>query len=278
MAVAFAAETRRAFDSVAGEYDRSNVENALIAAMRERTLAAVLGHAPAGSHLLDLGCGPGGDAAALAARGFIVTAIDASPRMVDEARERIRRAGLTGRVAVYDCRIEDVDRLPGGPVDVAYSDFGPLNCVGDLPAAAAAIGRRLRPGGVFVASVIGRICPWEIVLYLLRRDWPRVRVRFAPGRIPVPLNGCTVWTQYYAPSAFARAFRSAGFTPVSLRALGLFLPPPYMQAFAARHPRAMAALQRLEDGVAGWPLLREAGDHFLIVLRRSGADGAAPRP
>jgi ubiquinone/menaquinone biosynthesis C-methylase UbiE len=276
--VACAADTRQAFDSVAAGYDRANAENALLAAMRERTLAAVLRYAPPGSHLLDLGCGPGGDAAALAARGFVVTAIDASPGMVDEARERMRRARLTGRVAVYDCRIEDLDRLPAGQFEAAYSNFGPLNCVADLPAAAAAIGRRLRPGGALVASVIGRVCPWEIALYLARRDWPRARVRFARARVAVPLNGHTVWTQYYAPSEFARAFRSAGLAPMSLRALGLFVPPPYMQAFAARHPRAVAALQRLEDRVAGWPLLREAGDHFLMVLRKGGPEPAAPRP
>jgi len=41
-----------------------------------------------------------------------------------------------------------------------------------------------------------------------------------------------------------------------------------MEAFALRHPRAVAMLQGLEDRVAGWPGLRRWGDHFLIVMQR----------
>jgi hypothetical protein len=43
-----------------------------------------------------------------------------------------------------------------------------------------------------------------------------------------------------------------------------------MDAFAQRHPRAVATLQALEDRVARWPGLRGWGDHFLIVMQRHG--------
>ena len=66
--------------------------------------------------------------------------------------------------------------------------------------------------------------------------------------MPVPLEGRTVWTRYYTPAGFARIFAAAGFTRASLRALGLFAPPPYLEAFAGRHPRLISALQRVEDG------------------------------
>jgi hypothetical protein len=58
-------------------------------------------------------------------------------------------------------------------------------------------------------------------------------------------------------------------TRVSLRALGLFVPPPYLQAFAHRHPKLVDLLQRIEDRCGGWPLLRSWGDHFLVVLRKA---------
>jgi hypothetical protein len=78
-----------------------------------------------------------------------------------------------------------------------------------------------------------------------------------------------VWTQYYSPSEFERAFASAGFKRVSLRSLGLFVPPPYMEAFAARHPSLIATLQRLDDRLGGAPGLRTMGDHFLIVAEKA---------
>jgi hypothetical protein len=78
-----------------------------------------------------------------------------------------------------------------------------------------------------------------------------------------------VRTRYYTPRRFEESFTRAGFSRVSVRALGLFAPPPYLQAFAERHRRFVRALEHVDDAVGGWPLLRGAGDHFLIVLRKA---------
>jgi ubiquinone/menaquinone biosynthesis C-methylase UbiE len=272
VAVTLAHDTRQAFDSVAAEYHRSNAENPLLSAMRQRTIAAVRHHVPAGSRILDLGCGPGTDAETLARHGYWVVAIDGAPRMVDEARRRIAAAGVVDRVAVHHLGIEELDALPTDWVDAVYSDFGPLNCVADLDGAARLIARRLRTDGLLVASVIGRVCPWEIALYTVRGDHRRARIRFSRERVPVPLNGHTVWTRYYTPREFVRAFHAAGFRQISVQALALFAPPPFMQAFAERHPALVHRLQQIDAAAGGWPLLRQAGDHFLIVLRKCGAD------
>ena len=262
-------DTRRAFDSVAPTYDRANAENRVICDMRRRTLLALERAVPPGSHLLDLGCGPGCDDEHLARRGYRVTAIDWSPAMVDEAARRIRAAGLDERVDVRQLGIHELDRLGSGAFDAALSNLGPLNCVPDPIRAAQLIGACLRPGGLLVASVIGRICPWEIALYLARGNWARVRIRFSADFAPVPLNGRTVWTRYYSPRSFERTFVAAGFRRESLRTLGLLVPPPYLQAFAARHPDAVTRLRHIEDRIAGWPGIRQWGDHFLIVLRKA---------
>ena len=262
------ADTQRAFDGVAAVYHRYNIENALLEGMRRRFRDAVERHVTRGSHLLDLGCGPGTDEVWFAARGYRVTAVDWSPSMVSEARERVRRHRIDDRVSVRNLGIHEIDGLAPSVFDGITSNLGPLNCVPDLDGAALAIARRIRPGGVLVASVIGRVCPWEIALYASRRDWSRLRVRFARGLTPVPLERGTVWTRYHTRSAFERTFASAGFDAVEARALGLLAPPPYLQRFAERHPRTVAALQQLDDAVGSWPGLRNFGDHFLVVMRR----------
>src|SRR4051812_20474183 len=162
------ADTRRAFDGVASGYDRSNASNPILCAMRARVHHTVEAFVPAGAHLLDLGCGPGADAAHLAARGYRVTAIDWSAAMVEEAGRRVRDAGVAHRVDVQHIGIHEMDRLESAaaPFDAAYSNFGPLNCVVDLRAAALLIADRLKPGGLVIASVIGRVCPWELALYI----------------------------------------------------------------------------------------------------------------
>ncbi|HYM22955.1 MAG TPA: class I SAM-dependent methyltransferase [Vicinamibacterales bacterium] len=260
------ADTQLAFDGVAKGYDRANAQNRTICAMRERLWQTLDRLVPAGSSLLDLGCGPGCDAERFAARGYHVTAVDWSPAMVSEARQRTRHAAVG--VDVRHLGIQELDRLSPAVFDAAYSDLGPLNCVPDLAAAARLIADRLRPGGVLVASVIGRVCPWEMALYAARGDWARARIRYAPSMTAVPLEGRTVWTRYYTPSEFVAACEAAGFARLSLRTLGLFVPPPYMQAFADRHPALVDALRRIDDLVGDWPLVRNGGDHFLIALRK----------
>ncbi len=261
-------ETQRAFDGVASDYYRSNALNQTLRVMRQRMLAAIEAHVAPGGRIIDLGCGPGTDEETLARVGYAVTAIDWSPAMVDETRRRIARSGLEDRVRVRHLGIHELDQLSPESFDAACSNFGPLNCVTDLPGAARLIADRVRSGGVLIASVIGRVCPWEIGYYAWRRDWSRMTLRFARDPVGVPLNGRTVWTNYYSPAQFEKTFAAAGFSRVSLRALGLCVPPPYMDAFAARHPALMTRLQRLEDRVGAWPGFRSWGDHFLIVLKK----------
>jgi SAM-dependent methyltransferase len=262
-------ETRAAFDGVACTYDRSNEENPIIRMMRDRARLELTSALAPGSSLIDLGCGPGADAVSLARLGYHITAIDWSPAMVEQAAGKVAQDGVGTQVQVRAIGIHELERLAPDAFDGAYSNFGPLNCVPDLAAAARGIAARLRPGGVLVASVIGRVCPWEIARYGLAGDWRRIRVRFSRGFVPVPLEGRTVWTRYYTPAEFARAFRREGFRTVSLRALGLLVPPPYLQAFYERHTALMDRLARLEDVLGRWPGVRQWGDHFLLVMRKS---------
>jgi SAM-dependent methyltransferase len=261
-------DTQLAFDSVAADYDGPSGNNALIQRLRERTMAAVTKFAPPGSPIIDLGCGTGLDAIFLAEQGYRVTAIDWSPEMVHRTQDRVSRAGLTERVTVQHLGIHQLDQLPQSSFAAAYSDLGPLNCIPDLTAAAQLIATALQPGGRLIASVIGKICPWELALFTAKRDWPRARLRFERDLVPAPLNGLTVWTRYYTPREFQSAFTAVGFKRISLRALGVLVPPPYMLAFAERYPRLINFLQGLEDRVADWPVLREWGDHFLIVMEK----------
>lgn len=261
-------DTRLAFDGAATDYGRTNDENPLLTAMRRRTLACLTRHLTAGDHVLDLGCGPGADAEVLAGLGYDVTAIDWSPAMVEQARQRVRRADLARRVHVQQLGIHELDRLAPAQFDAAYADFGPLNCVPDLRAAACAIAARVKPGGTVVASIIGRICPWELALYAWKGQWRRSVLRFAGDFVAVPLGHERVWTRYYSPREVTAIFAAAGFRRLSLRALGLVVPPPYMEAFARRHPAAVARLWTIEDEIGAWAILREMGDHFLIALRK----------
>jgi len=257
-------DTRLAFDSVAADYDGPRGNNVLIQRMRRALWNAVRDEVPPGSRLLDLGCGTGIDAAEFARRGYRVTATDWSPRMVERTRELAALAATRSRIDARHIGIQQLDRIEG-EFDGIYSNLGPLNCVPDLAAAAAECARLLRPGGKLVCSVIGRICPWEIGHYALRGRIKRAVVRAARGVTPVGMNRHTIWTRYYLPREFYRAF-AEHFSLCGYRALGLFMPPPYLLAFYRRHQRWGDRLGWLDDRLGALPLLRGMGDHFLMVM------------
>ena len=260
--------TRDAFDSVAADYDGPRGNNALIQEMREEMWRWLdLTFAP-GSDLLDLGCGTGLDAVRMARVGHRVTATDWSARMVQRTNERATQEQLAGRVAARVAGAHELQQLEGEEkYDGAYSNLGPLNCVPDLGAMSRELFRLIKPGGVLVFTVIGRICPWEIAHYLRHWNWARLRIRYARGFVPVGMNKHTVWTHYYAPREFHRAFKR-DFALTHFRGLCLFAPPPYLSWMRERHPRWHERLWRVDRTVAAWPVFRGLGDHFLIIMRK----------
>lgn len=104
-----------------------------------RALDAFLARLPPGGAILDLGCGPGLHAERMAARGFRVSAIDATPAFVEAARER----GVEARLGTFD----DLSETSG--YDGIWASFSLLHAPkADFPRHLAAIHRALRPGGL----------------------------------------------------------------------------------------------------------------------------------
>jgi trans-aconitate methyltransferase len=102
-----------------------------------------------GEAVLDLGCGTGELAAAIAATGARVWALDADPAMVAAARRRLGGDG-GGRVLLADGH----DFSLPEPVDAVFSNAA----LHWMPRAAEVIARvraALRPGGRFVAELGG---------------------------------------------------------------------------------------------------------------------------
>jgi ubiquinone/menaquinone biosynthesis C-methylase UbiE len=261
-------DTQEAFDSVAADYDGPRGNNSLIQDMRDEMWRWLDRTFARGGRLIDLGCGTGLDAVRMARLGHRITATDWSPRMIARTAERATEESVADRVEAVAVGAHELQRLEGeGSFDGAYSNLGPLNCVPDLADVSSACARLLKPGGALVFTVIGRVCPWEVVHYALRRRWSRLRLRFARNAVPVGMNKHTIWTRYYTPREFYRAF-ARDFTLQHYRGLCVFAPPPYLTWVRDKHPRVYEWLWRIDRRTAGWPLLRSIGDHFLIVMTK----------
>ena len=261
-------DTQTAFDSVAADYDGPRGNNSSIQDMREEMWHWLDTTFAQPGRLIDLGCGTGLDAVRMAGKGHRVTATDWSPQMVERTRQRAMETGLTERIDALHVGAHELGRIEdSASFDGAYSNLGPLNCVPDLGPVARECARLLKPQGWLVFTVIGRLCPWEILHYAKQRRWKRLAVRFARTAAPVGMNQRTIWTRYYTPGALYRAFAEE-FTLAHRRGICVFVPPPYVTWVRNRHPNAYRKLWALDRRMGGWPLFRALGDHFLIVMRK----------
>ncbi|SHG95814.1 class I SAM-dependent DNA methyltransferase [Streptoalloteichus hindustanus] len=103
-------------------------------------------HAP-GQRLLDLGCGTGASALALADLGYAVTGCDISPEMLAIARSKPH----ADRVRFVEADLRHLPDLDGFHVATAVNDpLSHLLTERDLTAALREVARVLAPGGVLV--------------------------------------------------------------------------------------------------------------------------------
>lgn len=260
----------QSFDAAAARYD-ADFSGRLLgrwlrAGVRER-LAELF---PAGSRVLELGCGTGDDAVWLAERGVHVTAVDSSPAMLAAAAARVEQAQVADRVSLEQLELEELGRLAqpsGRRFDGAVSNFGPLNCVRDRRPIAESLARCVRPGGRVALVVMGPVCAWEIAWHLARGR-PRTAFRRFRSGAPAHVGGGATVRVWYPSPRRLRAELEPWFAHRETVAVGVVLPPPYLSSLVERRPDLFARLRRLERRIAERFPSPWLADHYLAVFER----------
>jgi ubiquinone/menaquinone biosynthesis C-methylase UbiE len=107
---------------------------------------------PAGSRVLEVGCGLGTMAMNWAKRGMKMTAVDLNPISIQQTKKRFETYGLEGEI-----RLEDANELSfeDGTFDYTYS-WGVLHHSPNLEKSVAEMMRVTRPGGGFGIMLYNR--------------------------------------------------------------------------------------------------------------------------
>ncbi len=185
----------------------------------EATLTRVRAHLRASDRVLELGCGTGTNALALAGDVAHVTATDYAQAMLDIGQSRAKAQGAAhitfARAAACDA--------PRGPFDAVLA-FNLMHLLPDMDAGIAAAHARLKPGGLFLSKTIcirEPVAGWKMRL-ALRTVLPALQWT---GRIP-RFRRLTV-------AEYDAALVRAGFTIVEA---GLYPDSPASRFVVARRP------------------------------------------
>jgi SAM-dependent methyltransferase len=260
-----------AFDHIGARYDEEFTNTDLSRWFRRRVWERLAVLFNAGDHVIELGCGTGEDAIWLAKRGVHVLAGDASPAMLAETA---RKATVENVEALIETRLLDLadaahwtlDSTLGSAFDGAYSNYGPLNCVGDWRAIGAQLARAVRPGGKIGLGVMGSWCPWEIFWHAIHGDLRSATRRFRNGEL-AHLDGSYFPVYYPTPRRLQRDF-GADFRRSLLWGLGVFVPPSDLYKPVGRRPwlvRPLLVMERLS--APHWPF-KYLGDHYWLEMER----------
>ncbi len=261
-----------AFERAAATYDAEARANPAMVYMRAVSLATLKRAFGPGQRLLEIGCGTGEEAVALARLGCCVLATDVSPAMLALTEARAAGAGVASQVQTLLLSAAELSRLSAGSLfDGAYSSFGPLNALADLEPFVQTLAGLVRPGGRVVLSVMNRCYPLEVCWLLAHGQVRQAFRRWSTARASVSRAVVQqMCTHYHSLAALRRAARP-WFRVQSSRALPLLLPPPYLAGVWQRHPWLVASLQPCEARLATrWPWAA-LGDHWLVELERLAA-------
>jgi SAM-dependent methyltransferase len=256
-----------AFDRVAGSYDEVFTHSAIGRAQRSQVWTKLLAAFPPESRILELNCGTGEDARFLAERGRRIVACDASAAMIEVARNRLPANTAAENLEFLHLANEDLGDFSGRrEFDGAFSNFSGLNCVAHLHPVAANLAELVRPGGRLLLCLWSRICLPEVLWYLLHGQ-PRKAIRRFSGKSTARIGGATVSVSYPTVRAVRRTF-SPWFKLRSRSAVGLFVPPSYMESWIRGFPKALERMEALDRLTNGWHVLRALGDHVLMEFER----------
>jgi SAM-dependent methyltransferase len=258
------------FDAVAQRYDETFTLSKVGQAQRMAVWKELEKTFHPGDRVLELGCGTGVDACFLAQRGVTVFACDASPEMIEVAQRRTEEMrNAPAPVRLHHLRAEEVGSLRElGPFEGAFSNFGVLNCVGNLRPLAIDLATLLRPGASALLCLMGPYCAWEIAWYLAAGK-PRMAFRrLRRAGVTATLAGeATVHVQYPGMRSLARMF-SPEFRLKSVKGIGVSVPPSYVESWAAGFPRVFNFCLQADSVLGRCPGIRVFADHVLLRFER----------
>jgi ubiquinone/menaquinone biosynthesis C-methylase UbiE len=241
--------------------------NPIIQYKRQRVRRAVLQTLKPGAVILELNAGTGEDAIWFARRGYHVHATDISDGMLIQLAKKMESDQIKN-ISIEKCSYNNLDALVNkGPYDHIFSNFGGLNCTGEVGKVLKGFSSLLRPGGTITLVIMPPFCLWETLQVFRGRFRDASRRFFSKHGRKAIVEGKEFTCWYYKPSLIKRVLEKE-FNCIGLEGLCSLVPPSYMENFPIKFPNLFSFLKEMETRfISTWPV-RNMGDYYIISLRK----------
>lgn len=255
-----------AFSRQSGVFDEIYSNNAIINYKRERVREHVMPYLKPGSRILELNSGTGEDAVFFAQQGHYVHATDVSTGMQNVLRQK--SSPYRDHISFETCSFTQLNQLKQkGPYDHIFSNFGGLNCTGELDKVLLSFDALLKPGGKVTLVIISPFCLWETLLVFKGKFKTAFRRLFSSKGRLAHVEGAYFKCFYYNKSFIINNLQRS-FKVLGVEGLCTIVPPSYIEGFAEKHPKAYKFLKNKEDKLkSAWPW-KYMGDYFIISLEK----------
>ncbi|MGZ5190067.1 MAG: class I SAM-dependent methyltransferase [Flavisolibacter sp.] len=255
-----------AFSKQSTVFDKLYGDDGMIQYKRKRVRDHILHFAKSGGSMLELNCGTGEDALFFAQQGFRVHATDASEGMLSVLQQKLKKEIQT-RISIEQCSFTSLGELKNqGPFDVVYSNFGGLNCTGELEIILSGLHNLVKPGGTVTLVIISKFCLWETLLLFKGKFRTAFRRFFSSNGRKAHIEG-TYFKCWYYPPSFVIKHMKEHFDLINLEGLCTIVPPSYIESFSEKHPGLFSYLRKKEARLKGrWPW-KFWGDYYIISFR-----------
>ncbi len=259
-----------AFDSAAEEYDFTINQNFINRWIRQKSITELLKLTHGEDILLEIGCGTGAEAVAVAREVSEIIATDISEQMIQILEKKVNAKGLESRIFPFKVRASEISKvasvLGDRKIGVAYSFNGALNCEPELERFPSELSNLMRDGGFFVCSVRNTLCLSEAVLHGLALQFDKMAPRKRQP-LMVSVGGRDIPSTYYSPSEFIRLF-SSHFELRRLIGLPAILPPAYLSDRYVKVRSTVGFVERIENVISSRFPFNRFGDQSLFVFQK----------
>ncbi|WP_298311582.1 class I SAM-dependent methyltransferase [uncultured Aquimarina sp.] len=216
--------------------------------------------------ILEINCGTGHDAIWLADQGHRVIATDISSEMISVAKSK--QNGNDKHLEFLQLDINELETFNSDhSFDLIFSDFGGLNCLSpnQLNQFFITAEKKLKPNGSIIGVIMPKHCLMENIYFMMKNKFKQAFRRNTSDVVIANVDGTEVNTWYYNPKDIKKVSTKL-FNTNSLKPIGLWIPPSYLESFFSNKLGVLKILSSLDMLFRRFAFLSKYSDHYLISL------------